>query len=446
MTRSLDTLLASIPHIDQYGGVWMVDEDRWRSTLSAIQSMDLVAHIEQQAKASTSQPAPANKTYRVENGIARFDFVGMMTKYGSSLSSSPSMIRARRDIAAAANDPEVSSILLVFDSPGGTSAGTRELADAVSLAATKKRVVAYADDLMASAAYFVASGATEIVASVSATVGSIGTYMVMQDFSGLYAKEGVKVHVIRAGDFKGSGTMGTEVTPKQIEQWQRLVDGVNEPFVAAVARGRKMTPERAKALADGRIHLAADAVGLGLADRVGSLEQVIEELKVSGKKGKRMSEENPTTAGSTRQAASYVELKAISADAAFVCECLEKGATKEEAQAAWTNKLQAQLLATQQRLEQNEATVADLTKQLADEKANVAAAQQRRGVPPLPSKGGPTQEGDPSDFLSLVETMMSERKLTKADAIRAAAIAHPEQHQEWLETFTKEHRHLAGRR
>jgi hypothetical protein len=130
----------------------------------------------------------------------------------------------------------------------------------------------------------VASQASRIIANETALVGSIGTYGVVQDTSGMAAMEGVRVHVIRAGAFKGAGTPGTEITAEHLTEMQRTVDGLNEYFLAGVAAGRSMlTAVRVRELADGRAWLAAEAKTLGLIDAIGSFDQALSELQSQAK-------------------------------------------------------------------------------------------------------------------------------------------------------------------
>jgi len=117
------------------------------------------------------------------------------------------------------------------------------------------------------------------VAGPNASVGSIGVYTALQDWSGLYAREGVKVHVVRAGRFKGMGTAGTEVTAEQLTELQREVDEINAQFVGAVARGRRMTDEAAMELADGRIHRANAAKEMKLIDAVQTFDAAMSEMR-----------------------------------------------------------------------------------------------------------------------------------------------------------------------
>jgi protease-4 len=130
--------------------------------------------------------------------VAVISLTGKLMKQQASMGGGTSTVQARRDIRAAASDPDIGAILLRIDSPGGTAAGTKELADEITAAKTKKPVWAYVEDMAASAAYWAASQASRIIANETALVGSIGTYGVVQDTSGMAAMEGVKVHVIRS--------------------------------------------------------------------------------------------------------------------------------------------------------------------------------------------------------------------------------------------------------
>jgi hypothetical protein len=79
--------------------------------------------------------------------------------------------------------------------------------------------------------------------------------------------------VVRSGAFKGAGEQGTPVTDEQIGEAQRRVDALNEQFLNDVSKGRRMPMEQVRALADGRVHMASAAKGLGLIDGVASLEE-----------------------------------------------------------------------------------------------------------------------------------------------------------------------------
>jgi capsid assembly protease len=163
----------------------------------------------------------------------------------------------------AANDPTVSRIALHIQSPGGDAIGCYEAAQAVAQAAKKKTVVAFCDDMMASAAYFIGAGATAIAATPSSLIGSIGTYVVLADDSEAWKRAGVEFRVVRSGKFKGAGIDG--YTEEQVENVQRMVDSFGAQFRSFVKKHRGSI---AAENMGGQVFLGAEAVSIGFVDTV----------------------------------------------------------------------------------------------------------------------------------------------------------------------------------
>ena len=227
----------------------------------------------------SGRPSAAGSPMTIRNGLAVIELSGALTKsrgWLQEIFGNWSMAEVGESVEAAAGDPAVREILLRVESPGGTADGTDDLAEQVHRATKRKTVTAYADGLMASAAYYIASQATRVVASRSALVGSIGTYATLYDLSGMMAQKGIKVHVVKAGAHKAAGAPGTEIKPEDLLEVQRTVDGVNALFLSAVRRGRpKMNLE---AVADGRVFLGREALALGLVDGVESWGDLLARL------------------------------------------------------------------------------------------------------------------------------------------------------------------------
>ena len=180
-------------------------------------------------------------------------------------------------VNAAASDKTITGIVLNISSPGGTVAGTPELAGAVSAATRKKRVLAYVDDLAASAAYWIASQADGIYASRQAVVGSIGVRMAMYDMSKAYEQAGVKVIPIDTGKFKSAGLAGTEITDEQKQMYQDIVDAHFRDFKSAVMKGRGMDEAAFGQVKDAQIFHASKARTVGLIDGISSFSDVLRE-------------------------------------------------------------------------------------------------------------------------------------------------------------------------
>lgn len=179
-------------------------------------------------------------------------------------------------IDQAASDPAIDAIVLDVDSPGGSVFGTAELAGKVAAATKKKKVIAVANSLMASAAYYVGSQASELVVSPSAMVGSIGVYTMHVDRSQELAAAGVKVTLISSTPEKVAANEFTPLDELGMSQQSDTVMGYYRDFVKAVASGRNVSQQRVREdFGRGGVVLAADAVARGMADKVATLDDVL---------------------------------------------------------------------------------------------------------------------------------------------------------------------------
>ena len=181
------------------------------------------------------------KAYIAEDGTGVIPIAGVIGKSLSPLEKMTGAVDVS-DIADTIDDyamnPQVTRIAFQVSSPGGTVTGVEELANKVRNIA--KPTMSYTDTEMASAAYWVAAAADKVVASPSSTVGSVGVYMVVADYSEAAKAEGIKMIVIKAGQHKAIGVPGTEVTDAHQAHLQEGVDEIHADFKAAVLKTRKM--------------------------------------------------------------------------------------------------------------------------------------------------------------------------------------------------------------
>jgi signal peptide peptidase SppA len=205
------------------------------------------------------------------DAIAVIPIEGAMMKARSKYGGT-STVEVRRAVRSAVADPDIEGIMLIIDSPGGTVAGTEELASDIAQATQFKPVHAFIESFGASAAYWVASQADVISAGLTAQIGSLGTLAVVHDTSEAAKLEGVKVHVLGTGPLKGGLTPGSEVTDAHLEEIWGQVLGLNEFFMTGVAEGRGLDIGEVLKLADGGLHLASRAEELGLIDNVSSYD------------------------------------------------------------------------------------------------------------------------------------------------------------------------------
>ena len=180
---------------------------------------------------------------------------------------------------AALADASVGTILLDIDSPGGTVTGVDELASEIFAARGQKRIVALVNGMAASAAYWLAAQADEIVSIPSGMSGSIGVFTAHEDMSQMLEKEGVKITLISAGKHKVSGNPLEPLSDEERAVIQARVDAAYSKFVAAVARGRGVSASDVRnGYGEGRVLDAKDAKAAGLIDRIATVGATVDRL------------------------------------------------------------------------------------------------------------------------------------------------------------------------
>jgi protease-4 len=181
----------------------------------------------------------------------------------------------------------IKAIVLRIDSPGGAVAPTQEIYEEIEKLKKKKPVIASFGGMAASGGYYIGSACDEIVANPGTLTGSIGVIMQLGNVEELLKKIGVQGYSVKSGANKDIGSPLKPLTPEGKAILQALVDNVHAQFVRAVAKGRRLTEDKVKSLADGRVYSGEQAKGLGLVDVLGNMEDAVElAAKRVGMKGK----------------------------------------------------------------------------------------------------------------------------------------------------------------
>lgn len=175
-------------------------------------------------------------------------------------------------------DPSCEAIVLRIDSPGGLAAGMGETVRKLREAKVRagKPVLAYVDEWACSAAYGLACIADQIWLPASGTVGSIGTILTLVDETKYNERLGFRVEVIASGEHKTDGHPDVPLSSGTLERMRERVMTLAGLFVAQVAEARRLAPEHIAGLKAG-VFLGQRAIELGLADRLGGLEDVLQE-------------------------------------------------------------------------------------------------------------------------------------------------------------------------
>lgn len=197
----------------------------------------------------------------------------MMTEIsgGSSYSGLKSALHS------ALSDSEIKAIVLDVDSPGGAVPGAEELsAEIRALRGGEKPIIAQINYTAASAAYWIASQADEIVVSPSGRAGSIGVYTVHDDLSKALDDEGIKRTYIAEGDHKVEGNETEPLSKDALAFTQERVKRSYDRFVASVAEGRGTTVADVLAnFGQGRMFFAEELLAKGMADTIATMDQTL---------------------------------------------------------------------------------------------------------------------------------------------------------------------------
>ncbi|MBC7341884.1 MAG: signal peptide peptidase SppA [Clostridia bacterium] len=203
-------------------------------------------------------------------GIAVISINGVISgdDYAAGGASAPSIME---QLSRAKDDPAVKAVLLRINSPGGSASASQEIGDEVRrLREAGKKVVVSMGDTAASGGYWIACNADYIVANPATLTGSIGVIMQFQNLEELYRKIGIKTENITSGPHKDMGSAARPLTPAERDILKAMVNDIYQQFVQVVAQGRKMSEDKVRSLADGRVFTGRQAKELGLVDALGN--------------------------------------------------------------------------------------------------------------------------------------------------------------------------------
>lgn len=223
------------------------------------------------------------------NGAARVGAVAVIPMYGvigqraslmAEMSGGTSVDGLREQLREAMADPAVSAVVFDVDSPGGSVDGIPEFAAELRSSRNQKPIVAQVNTLAASAAYWLASSMSEVVATQSGEVGSIGVYAAHEDVSIAMEQQGVKTTLVSAGPYKVEGNPYEPLGEDARAQIQGQVDEFYGMFVRDVAAGRGVAVNVvADGYGGGRTFLAKGALAAGMVDRIATLEETVRRLQ-----------------------------------------------------------------------------------------------------------------------------------------------------------------------
>lgn len=264
--------------------------------LSYIAGEDLTLERDALEAAERPQSAifSAQGNARGISNVAILPIFGTIVPRGNLMSAASGMTSAEtlgKQFQDLIEDPQIDAIVLDINSPGGQVGGVDELSAQIYNARGIKPIKAIANHLAASAAYWIGTAADELAITPSGMVGSIGVFAEHRDLSGALDQAGIKVSLISAGKYKTEGNPFGPLSEEAAAAMQTRVNEVYDAFVEALARNRGVALETVRDdFGGGRIVGSAQALALGMADRIATLGETINTLfGISDSEGSRLS-------------------------------------------------------------------------------------------------------------------------------------------------------------
>lgn len=251
---------------------------RWGIFFKFLTFAYLIFIIAMMTKSCTTDPSDPSST--TSTHLAVVDIVGTIAADEKSVNSEDTI----KSLKKAFENKQSKAVVLNINSPGGSPVQSDEIWQEIQYqkkAHTDKKIYAVIGDTGASGAYYIASATDEIIVNPSSLVGSIGVIMPNYGVNGLMQKLGVEDRTMTSGENKAILSMTQPVDPAQKAHVQALLDNVHDHFINAVKQGRgKKLKSNDPAIFSGLFWTGEQAIQLGVADRIGSLNTLKRELKV----------------------------------------------------------------------------------------------------------------------------------------------------------------------
>jgi signal peptide peptidase SppA len=316
----------------------LMTERGFKACANVVSRGELYPDVRVQAlEARRGERLQNTRSVTVRNGVATIPVTGPLVRHADifdEISGATSYDALRKDLQVALDDPNVRSIVLRINSPGGEVTGCQELCDAIFAARAQKRIVAYVDGMACSAAYWIASACDEIVTAPTGELGSIGVMLAWIDDRGALEAHGYKeIRFVSSQSPKKNPDPEGKVGKAE---YQKLVDDLAAVFVASVARNRGVSVDEVlEKFGQGGLFVGEHAVAAGLADRLGNEEAVLVEAAqatqpqrtASARTGGRetMTMEKTPSASMESGTCTGCETRLAGSDPVYCASCAGKG-------------------------------------------------------------------------------------------------------------------------
>lgn len=263
---------------------WAIEE---RALEALIEMARVSASVGFDLKAAWGDMAPPAESAQPQSGVGVIPIRGTLKQHDSQnffdfLFGGASTEAISGQLKAFLADASIRAIVLDIDSPGGSSYGVSELANEIMAARGQKPILAVANSVAASAAFWVGAAADRLYATPGALVGSVGVYIMHEDISKMAEDLGVKVTFVQAGKNKTRGNEFEPLADEDVAHFQAIVDETYATMVNDIARGRGVTAAQVRSgYGEGDILTATQAKKAGMIDGIKTLAEVITEAQTA---------------------------------------------------------------------------------------------------------------------------------------------------------------------
>lgn len=264
------------------GQHWLIQPPALRDLIATTNDRELPANPEALSPAAEAEDGDTN-FLAIRNGIAIITARGPMFRYSSWITSYFGIATyedIERAFLCARDNESVKHIVFDIDTPGGHVNGCNELADVIRAVSAVKPVIAVVSGTCASAGYWLASSANSIVVGATAILGSIGCVCTYLDDREMLKQLGLKEYEIVST--QSPNKRPDLATKEGYAQVQKVIDDLAAVFISSVAANRGVSVDTVlKDFGQGGEFVGQAAVDAGLADEIGTIEDVIETLSSS---------------------------------------------------------------------------------------------------------------------------------------------------------------------
>jgi protease-4 len=180
---------------------------------------------------------------------------------------------------------EVKAVVLRINSPGGSATASEVILREIKRLDAKKLVIISMGDVAASGGYWIAMGGQRIFADNDTITGSIGVFGLLLNIQKIANNNGIDWDTVKTGQLADLSTITRPKNPQELEIYQAAVNRFYDLFIETVAKGRKLSPDKVRTVAQGRVWTGKDAVKIGLVDQIGGLEAAVQYAAKTAKLG-----------------------------------------------------------------------------------------------------------------------------------------------------------------